>query len=198
MTTPDTPVFPLETIQNCPLAAVRDDAVELTSGPSTDLFVDPRTGHHEASATVLTRTVAERHFQFSARVRPSLRSTFDAGVLLVRCDDVHWAKLCLEQAVNGAPTAVSVVTRGLSDDANGWGLPAADAWLRISRDGDTFAFHVSTDGVAWDLLRIFSLPALVPVEIGLVAQSPTGAGCTVRFSDVALVPNALSDPRSGD
>lgn len=169
----------------------------LSAGPGSDLFVEPGTGRRETSATVLTRRVEDREFQFSARVRPDLQATFDAGALLVRCDADHWAKLCLEQATSGAPTAVSVVTRHVSDDANGWVLPRSDAYLRISRNGEAFAFHVSTDGQAWDLLRVFSLPAPGAVDVGLVVQAPVGNGCTVRFTDVAYVPEPLEDPRSG-
>lgn len=171
--------------------------VVLSAEPGSDLFVEPGTGRREASASVLTRRVDDRAFQFSARVRPNLSGTFDAGALLVRCDADHWAKLCLEQATSGAPTAVSVVTRRVSDDANGWVLPGPDAWLRISRSGEAFAFHVSTDGLSWNLLRVFSLPAPGAVELGLVAQAPVGDGCTVRFSDFKYVPEPLEDPRSG-
>ena len=171
--------------------------VVLSAGPGSDLFVEPGTGRREASASVLTRRVDDRAFQFSARVRPDLRATFDAGALLVRCDADHWGKLCLEQATSGAPTAVSVVTRHVSDDANGWALPGPDAWLRISRHDEAFAFHVSTDGQLWNLLRVFSLPAPSVVEVGLVAQAPVGDGCTVTFSDLKYVPEPLEDPRSG-
>ncbi|MFW2512816.1 DUF1349 domain-containing protein [Demequina sp. SO4-13] len=197
MTTELPPFFSAESIAACESAHAHGAGVEMTSGAATDLFTDPGNGHAEASAAVLTRAVNGPSFQFSARVQPGLRSTFDAGALLVRTDDSHWAKLCLEQAVDGAPTAVSVVTRHLSDDANGWSLPGADAWMRISRDGETFAFHVSTDGAVWKLLRIFSLPAHGSVEIGVVAQSPMGEGCSVEFTELTLHPHALSDPRSG-
>jgi regulation of enolase protein 1 (concanavalin A-like superfamily) len=174
-----------------------DRDVVLSAGPRCDLFVEPGTGRRKASASVLTRRVDDRAFQFSARVRPDLRATFDAGALLVRCDADHWAKVCLEQATSGVPTAVSVVTRHVSDDANGWVLPGSDAYLRISRKDEVFAFHVSADGKSWDLLRVFSLPAPGAVEVGLLAQAPVGDGCTVTFSDVAYVPEPLEDPRSG-
>lgn len=198
MTVEQEPLFPADSVNASGVTGACADTVEVSAGPSTDLFVDPGTGHVEASASVRARVVEDRAFQFEAYVQPALRSSFDAGALLVRCDENEWAKLCLEQATSGAPTAVSVVTRGLSDDANGWVLPGPRAWLRISRDGETFAFHISTDGSTWDLLRIFSLPAPGPVEIGLVAQSPTGDGCTVSFSALAYVPEALKDPRGGD
>lgn len=194
MTVDGATFFPIDEVPGAELAD--DGAVVLTSGPGTDLFVDPSGDSRLDTATVLTRTVEDPAFQFSARVRPGLEATFDGGVLFVRADADHWAKLCLERSTAGEPTAVSVVTRVLSDDANGWVLPGPDAWLRISRDARTFALHVSVDGTEWDLVRYFSLPAPGSVEVGLLSQSPTGEGCRVVFSDLRYVPEALEDPRS--
>lgn len=171
--------------------------IELTAGPSTDLFTDPRDGTAVVSATTVTRIVSESAFKFSALVSPLLASRFDAGALLVRRDAEHWAKVCLEQSVDGTPTAVSVVTRTLSDDANGWDLPEPAAWFRVSRDGEAYAFHVSGDGQSWKLLRLFALPGEGPVELGFVAQSPVGDGCRVTFSELSYVLAGMGDPRSG-
>ena len=197
MTTSLGTLFPDNAVQALGGTRHDDGRIELPSAPRSDLFFDPKSGHREASATELVGRVEEQEFQLSARVTPELATTFDAGVLVVRVDEDHWGKLCLEQSPAGAPTAVSVVTRGTSDDANGWVLPGPDAWLRISREGEVFAFHVSNDGVTWDLLRIFHLPAPGAVDVALVAQSPTGEGCAVSFSDVSFVQSALADPRSG-
>lgn len=176
----------------------KDGGVVVAAGPRTDLFVDPGSEVSVTSAPAVVAVVPDAGFQFSARVRASLASTFDAGVLLLRTSPDHWAKLCLEQAISGAPTAVSVVTRGVSDDANGWRLASGEAWLRISRDGAAFSFHVSEDGERWELVRLFSLPAPGAIEVGLLAQSPTGEGCIVHFSEIRYVARPLGDPRSGE
>ena len=189
--------FSPEAIQESGAARVIDGAIELTAGPVSDLFFEPGTGRMETSAAIVGTVVDDLQFQFSARVSADLRATFDGGVLLVRPDSSHWGKICLEQDPKGVPTAVSVVTREVSDDANGWPLGGTEAWLRISRDYETFAFHVSANGVTWDLLRLFSLPASGPVEVGLLSQSPTGQGCVSRFSDIAYTPTALADNRDG-
>jgi hypothetical protein len=57
-------------------------------------------------------------FQFSARVTVGFESAFDAGVLLLWLDERRWAKLCFEFSPAGEPMIVSVVCRGVSDDAN--------------------------------------------------------------------------------
>jgi hypothetical protein len=35
------------------------------------------------------------------------------------------------------------------------------------------------------------------MRVGFLTQSPTGDGCTARFSDVVFVPATLLDPRDG-
>lgn len=189
--------FSAEAIESVGGRVVDGSTIELDAHNATDIYVDPVTREVKDTATVLSTVTEENRFQLSARVRPQLLATFDAGALFLRTDATHWAKLCLEKPVAGGPTAVSVVTRGTSDDANGWELTEPDARMRLSRDGEAFAFHVSTDGERWDLLRVFTIPAPGPVEIGLIAQSPMGDGCTVSFSELAFKPGVFSDPRSG-
>jgi len=96
------------------------------------------------------------------------------------------------------PTIVSVVTRGLSDDANGEELPLVPIHMRVYRNGDLVAFHWSLDGVAWKLARVFALPlAGRPVTFRLVAQSPTGDGCTATFDNINTSTGRIDDLRSG-
>jgi regulation of enolase protein 1 (concanavalin A-like superfamily) len=92
---------------------------------------------------------------------------------------------------------VSVVTHGASDDANGFVVDGTQVWLRVSRLGPAFAFHASTDGAAWHLIRHFPLDVGPQASLGFLAQSPTGAGCTVTFDDIRVAPVRLSDLRSG-
>lgn len=79
---------------------------------------------------------------------------------------------------------VSVVTRGLSDDANGYSVDGNRVWLRISRMGGAMAFHASRDGQWWDLIRHFALDAGEAPLVGFVAQAPTGEGCEVRLDGI--------------
>jgi uncharacterized protein len=91
---------------------------------------------------------------------------------------------------------VSVVTLGWSDDANAYDVEGDTVWLRISRIDRVHAFHASTDGEVWRLIRVFRLGERAPA-IGFEAQSPTGDGCTVRFDEIRYVPERLADPRDG-
>jgi regulation of enolase protein 1 (concanavalin A-like superfamily) len=175
-----------------------EDFLELRAGPSTDLFVDPAGGEPLLSAPSLVGRVPEGDFLFSARVVADQVSTFDAGVLLVYRDPERWAKLCLERSPQGEATIVSVVTRGVSDDCNSFACPGKAALLRIARIERCLAFHASTGEGFWRLVRYFDLGGDGPLEIGFLAQSPTGAGCTVRFEHVAFEQATLGDIRNGE
>jgi regulation of enolase protein 1 (concanavalin A-like superfamily) len=139
-------------------------------------------------------------FQLSARVSVDFGETYDAGALLVWVSDTHWAKLCFERSPQGETMAVSVITRGLSDDANGLVAPPGEPlWLRISRVGRAWAFHAHPDGQAWSFVRHFSLDETHEdgATIGFEAQSPMGEGCTVTFDEITFVGETLADLRSG-
>jgi regulation of enolase protein 1 (concanavalin A-like superfamily) len=168
-------------------------ALTVTAGPRTDLFVSPGGAPPVLNASrLLTRL--EGDFVCGARVRVDFASMFDAGVLLLWRDEGHWAKLCLEYSPRCVPTIVSVVTQGASDDANSFPVDGSETWLRIARLGQAFAFHASTDGMDWELIRHFRLDA---DQVGFLAQSPTGDGCTVTFDRIFHAGERLGDLRSG-
>jgi regulation of enolase protein 1 (concanavalin A-like superfamily) len=181
-----------------PLAwRVGDCSLELSAGPATDLFIDPAGGAPLLSAPALVGEVGG-DFLFSARVRPELASTFDAAVLLVYRSETSWAKLCLERSPQGDPTVVSVVTRGVSDDCNSFPVAGGEVELRIARLGDCFAFHASSGDGFWRLVRYFTLDGEGAVEIGFLAQSPTGEGCRASFEQIAFEERRLGDLRNGE
>ncbi len=117
---------------------------------------------------------------------------------MVQAAPDRWAKLCFEQSPAGDPMVVSVVTRGTSDDANAFVVDGSEVWLRVSRLGPAYAFHASTDGTSWRMVRLFSLGAPVGDDhVGFEAQSPMGEGCAVRFDHIRFVPERLADIRDG-
>ena len=176
------------------------ETLTLIAAPRTDMFIDPSAapGERTPDAGRLVGTPPEGDFRFAARVSPDFGATFDAGVLLVYAGERHWAKLCYEYSPLRTPTAVSVVTRGTSDDCNSFETDGKPLWLRVTRTGPAWAFHASTDGSYWKLLRYFALGASAgPVPIGLLPQSPTGTGCAVRFDQISFTPGAPADLRDG-
>ena len=178
-------------------AVTKDGALSIRAGGQTDWFVDPATGASSRNAPALVMP-AKGAWQLSALVSVEHRATFDAGVLFLYADSVTWAKLCLERSPLGESTVVSVVTRGASDDCNSVLVVGHGSHLRVSCLERAFAFHHSTDGGRWSLVRYFTLGDRADdVAVGFSAQSPTGDGCTATFSDITFRPSLLEDLRSG-
>ncbi len=167
------------------------------AGGETDLFVDPGTQATRWNAPRLVGQVTG-DFTLAARVNVDFRTTFDAGALLIWANDHSWAKLCFELSPQGNPTVVSVVTRVVSDDCNSFTTDRGEIWLRLARLGPAVAFHASTDGRRWDLIRHFGPEIDAEALVGFVVQSPRGAGCVARFEEISFTPSRLADIRSGD
>ena len=181
----------------CP-ASVAGGALTLTSGPKSDMFIDPA-GDEGArpDAGRWTGLPGEDDFTLSARVTVGFASTFDAGVLVLYLSERRWAKLCYEFSPQRKPTAVTVVTHGTSDDSNSFETAGGPLWLRITRSGRVWAFHASVNGAYWQLVRYFTLGEASGARVGFLAQSPTGAGCTAIFDSIAYKPGAPADLRDG-
>jgi regulation of enolase protein 1 (concanavalin A-like superfamily) len=180
----------------------------------SDIFIDPGDGFANGSAggdagtslnaesmlnaATLLGAPPDGDFQFSARVTVGFWSTFDAGVLLLWLDERRWAKLCFEFSPAGEPMIVSVVCRGVSDDANAFVVPGRSVWLRVSRIDRAYAYHASLDGETWRMIRVFILDDHTSGDkIGFEGQSPTGDGCAVTFDEIRFRPERLADLRDG-
>ena len=188
--------------------------VTVAAQAHTDIFIDPGDGSANGgpdlgtgmslnaesmlNAATLLGVPPDGDFQFSARVTVDFASTFDAGVLLLWLDERRWAKLCFEFSPAGEPMIVSVVCRGVSDDANAFVVPGRSVWLRVSRIDRVYAYHASLDGKAWQMVRVFALADETSGDrIGFEAQSPTGDGCSVTFDQIRFLPERLADLRDG-
>jgi regulation of enolase protein 1 (concanavalin A-like superfamily) len=198
--------FPLVPSREAELWRVDEVAgtVTVSAQPHTDIFVDPAdagaavNAESMLNAATLLGQPPEGDFQLSARVTVDFAATFDAGVLLLWHDERHWAKLCFEFSPAGEPMIVSVVCRGVADDANAFAVPGRTAWLRVSRIGRTYAYHASLDGKSWQMIRVFLLREETSGDsIGFEGQSPTGDGCTVTFDDIRFLPQRLAEVRDG-
>ena len=176
-------------------------ALLLSAAGGTDMFVDPGGAdpEHVPDAGRFVGLPPAGDFRLTARVTVEFASMYDAGVLLLHARERHWAKLCFEYSPQHRPTAVTVVTKGISDDCNSFEVDGDTLWLRITRSGAAWAFHASTDGSWWRLLRYFALggdPAEL-VRVGFLAQSPAGEGCTATFERISFAPGAPANLRDG-
>jgi regulation of enolase protein 1 (concanavalin A-like superfamily) len=176
--------------------AAPDGALTIAAGPRTDMFVNPDGTDVVLNAPRLLFST-QGDFMLSARVTVGFAATYDAGVLLLYGGERTWGKLCFEYSPQGEPMIVSVVTRGLSDDANAYVVGGSQTFLRVARLGRAFAFHASADGAYWQFIRHFTLDTDAPIAAGFEAQSPIGEGCTATFDAIAYTPARLADLRSG-
>jgi uncharacterized protein len=172
--------------------------LEIISGERTDLFINPADGSVSAAAAAALFVPPPVSFLLAAKVTVGFAATFDAGVLLLYARENLWAKLCFELSPQRAPTVVSVVTRGESDDCNSTAIDGQSVWLRIAQNGRSTAFHYSLDGSLWHLVRFFSLGVSEGLRAGFCSQSPTGKGCRAVFSAIRCEKRTLGDLRSGE
>jgi uncharacterized protein len=172
------------------------DTLTITAPTKTDWFVDPKGQVNVANAPALMFEV-DKDFMLSAKVTVAFKHTYDAGVLCFYQHETSWAKLCFERSPQGSPMIVSVVTKGTSDDCNSVAMTENSVYLRIAKLGSAAVFHFSNNGEYWHMVRYFALEN-IPTKAGFLAQSPTGDGCQVTFSEIEFAYKTLTDIRSGE
>jgi uncharacterized protein len=170
--------------------------VHISAPARTDYFQDPAGKLRNDSAPYLHMDVTG-DFVARALVTHPFRFTYDAGALMVRQDATHWAKLCFEATDFGTHAVVSVVTNGVSDDANGVNYHWPQVWLQMVRMGNLIALHYAPDGEQWNMVRLFSLDLPKTVQVGMVAQCPVGAGTEIDFLHFSLEQHKIEDVRAG-
>lgn len=163
------------------------DSLTISAGPKTDWFVapwDPKLATDNSPA-VLFRP--EGNFMLSAKIALQPKSRWDSGALVLFIDKDNWAKMNIENAAgDGKLSVVMVVNRGVSDDSySDFYAPDNTLYLRLNRSGPGFFLNASHDGKTWTMLRAFALNGdLTQLKAGFLAQSPTGDGMTVTFTDI--------------
>lgn len=177
---------------------VADNALHVVAGKGTDFFNNPENGEIAASAPLLFREVSG-DFVATTLVRPDFSAMWNAAALLVHADSTHWIKFAFENSDATGKSIVTVVTRGVSDDANGAVLHQPDAvWLKMIRKGNLFAMHWSEDGEAYKMARLSHLPVGETVKIGMEAQCPAGEAATHEFLFFSLGNKTVEDLRKGE
>jgi regulation of enolase protein 1 (concanavalin A-like superfamily) len=170
----------------------------ITAGEKTDLFNDPQ---HEYAVVNSPKAVfkPDETFLLSGKAEVSFKTDYDAAVLVLYAGDDAWAKLCFEYSPQKKPYVVSVVNNGLSDDCNHVPITGNKVYLRVTGLGNNiFAFHYSTNGKYWNMVRYFFLTTKKEIRVGFSSQSPTGKSCTSIFSQIAYSKKKLKNLRSGE
>jgi uncharacterized protein len=197
--------IPAEMHWNTPPASFSvkgSDVLEIVASRMTDRFTSPLDDTATHSAPWLLFDGAS-DFVLRAKVNVEFKSFWDAGVLVIHADDRHWAKLCFEYSVKKQPTIVSVVTRGVSDDANAIPIEGNTVYLQVARLGQGFVFYASTDGRNWQVIRAFTLTdsawqSPAKLRVGFASQSPSGEGCRTVFSEIRYRAERVKDWARGE
>jgi len=176
----------------------REKQLIITAGEKTDLFVDPQHAYTVVNSPKAV-FIPDQHFLLSGEAEVNFIADYDAGVLVVYAGDDAWAKLCFEYSPQKKPFVVSVVNNGLSDDCNHIPIKGNKVYLRVAGLGNNiFAFHYSTDGKYWNMVRYFHLKTAKKIMVGFSSQSPTGVSCKTIFSEISYQPKKLKDIRNGE
>lgn len=179
------------------------DRIEITAPGQTDFFCG---SIDECEEGILPEslcnapyyyTEVEGDFVLRVKVSHAFRDTYDSASVMVMRDEKCWAKCCYELTDFGTHAAVSVVTKGDSDDANGCNLEGNAAWLQVCRVGNDFAFHYSVDGENFYMMRYFHLPVERVVKVGLLAQAPVGNGGVRVYEHLSIQPVTVKNIRAG-
>jgi len=164
-----------------------ENSLSITAPGHTDLFISPD-GGYEINKSPRLVFKPDSDFILTSKIELKFKSKWDAGVLLIFNDPKHFAKFCFEADFKGQPRVVSVVCNETADDCNSMIVDQNEIFYRItgSTKGKTFGLYYSTDGKSWFPIRSFKLDKTDTISIGFSAQSPSGDGCKVDFSDIDL------------
>ena len=168
----------------------------LKAMPNSDMVVDAVTGSVVSNAVYLAEDVTG-DFTYSACVSHEFASTYDACCLIAYANDTLWSKACFECTEEGAHAVVTVMTDGCSDDANSVRVAEKKVWLQMCRRGNAISVQYSTDGENWIFVRILSIKLPETVRLGILAQSPVGAGGEFLFEDIRFRNAAPDNMRFG-
>ena len=174
-----------------------DGSLKIKTGERTDFFNNPENNEITANAPLLYKEL-EGDFVATALVKPNFEDIWNACSIMIQMDATHWIKLAFENSDATGKSIVTVVTNGISDDANGAVLNEEDAiWLRVTRKGNIYSLHWSENGIDFKMARLAATPAFEKVKVGLEAQCPAGERAEHEFLYFSIEQKTVSDLRKG-
>ena len=153
--------------------------------PNSDFFRNPIDGTVVATAPFFYKEITG-DFLINVCVKPTFKSTYDAGCIFIYSDEKRWLKVAFEYTDLGTNAIVTVATNNYSDDANGVEIKDDWVYLQVIRKGDVFACHYSTDGVNFKMTRLLHQGIPSTIKVGVSAQSPIGQGQFMAFKDLKI------------
>lgn len=164
----------------------------------TDFFNNPEDSTITGTAPFLYKS-AQGDFVARALVKPDMTSMWNAVALMVYIDDRHWIKFAFENSDATGPSIVTVITKDVSDDANGAVLSGQEeVWLKLVRKNNSYSMLWSMDGKNYKMARLGTLPATDAVKIGIEVQCPVGEAASHEITYFGIENRTVEDLRKGE
>jgi uncharacterized protein len=180
------------------LYKLENERLTIRSEEKKDYFNDPDGKLSNNTAPVLlSRVDNKKPFTLTAKVTPSFKETYDAGVLYIYSTEQLWQKFAFERDERGRTRVVSVRTIETSDDNNHDILTNESVFMKVTSDTKTVGLYYSTDNVTWNLARLYKNNYPDVIWVGLSTQSPIGNGTTAIFEYCSLTDNSIKNFREG-
>ncbi|HWB25206.1 MAG TPA: DUF1349 domain-containing protein [Chitinophagaceae bacterium] len=169
----------------------------VTAPGNTDMFRNPNVTYNTDNAPKLLFT-PDSNFVLTACIQHSFTSKWDGGAIVLKADNLNWIKFCFEKDYTGQHRVVSVVTNNISDDCNSVAIAGNSVYYKMAKAGNVITLYYALDGQHWFLVRHLQFNAQGPLQLGFLAQSPTGKSSTVTFSHITYQAKKISDPYTGE
>ena len=169
---------------------IKDNVIEITTMPGTDLW--QRTYYHfrNDNAPVLQMETEEKFFSFVVKTDfTGAHRRFDQCGIVMYLDSENWLKGSVEYENEEFQHLGSVVTNnGYSD----WATTAISAqvktmWYRFSRREDDYCVECSRDGEHFAQMRVCHMwKGMGKIAFGIYACSPEDSSFTAVFSHMEI------------
>ena len=170
--------------------AIKEDRIEITTSPHTDLW--QRTYYHfrNDNAPMLQMETEDKYFSFIVKTDfKESHHRFDQCGIVMYLDSENWLKASVEYENGSFQHLGSVVTNhGYSDWAT-VEIPGdvKTMWYRLSRREDDYRIECSKDGVNFSQMRItHMLEGKGKISFGIYACSPEESSFKAIFSDMKI------------
>lgn len=168
-----------------------EDRIEIVTKPHTDLWQNTYYHFQNDNAPVFQMETDEKFFSFVVKTNfEDSHQRFDQCGIVMYLDSENWLKGSIEYENKDYQHLGSVVTNhGFSD----WATTEINAsiksmWYRLSRREDDFCIECSTDGKAFQQMRIcHMLKGNDKVRFGIYACSPEASSFKAIFTDMQVM-----------
>lgn len=176
---------------------IEKGAVTIIAGEKTDMFRDPNVTYNTDNAPKLL-FYADPNFVLTTSIEHDFANKWDGGAIVLIQDSLNWVKFCFERDYTGARRVVSVVTKNISDDCNSVEINRNKVYYKVAKADNVITLYYSVNGTKWFLVRHFQFDTTKTLQVGFLAQSPTGKSCKVKFQNISYSPKKVKDPYLGE